>query len=149
MKKTSSILVLIAAATLLHAAPPQPQASPEDLAKRKVATEIYAKVNKQSSPFSRSDLGPSHQLEFQPQMLVEKEARLPFTIVRSRLRDPKATAEIQGYVRLSDQAVFLLDPQTGQHRPASEDPRFAPPQGGQRQLQPQLPLLKIEPSKPL
>jgi hypothetical protein len=147
MKTTSSILALVAVTALLHATPPQaPASTVEDLAKRKVATEIYAKVNREGSPFSRVDLGPSHRLEFQPQMLVEKEARLPFTIVRSRLRDPKVAPEIQGYVRLSDQAIFLLDQKTGEHRSASEDPRFTPPQ---QRPQPLVPLLKIEPSKPL
>ena len=142
MKTTSSILVLIAITTLLHAAPPQAAKSSEDLAKRKVATEIYAKVNTYHSSFSRSGPAPSHRLEFQPQMLVEKESRLPFTITPSRMLKP--TPELQGYVRLSDQAVFLLDPKTGNYRPASEDPRFAPPQ-----QQRELPLPKIEPAKPL
>jgi hypothetical protein len=142
MKTTSSILVLIAATTLLHAAPQPAQASPEDLAKQKVATEIYAKVSSRSVAFSRADLGPSHQLQFQPQMLVKEESRLPFAISRSR--GPKGEPELQGYVRLSDQAIFLLDPKTGQHRLASEDPRFTP-----TQQQRELPFLKIEPSKPL
>jgi hypothetical protein len=142
MKSTSSILVLIAITTLLHAAPPQAQASSEDLAKRKVATEIYAKVRTMSSSFSRAMPMPSHQLQFQPQMLVKEESRLPFTISRSRglRREP----ELQGYVRLSDQTIFLLDSKTGQHRPASEDPRFTPPR-----QQRELPLPKIEPAKPL
>jgi hypothetical protein len=145
MKTTSSILAFFAVTALLYATPPQTFATTgEDLAKRKVAIEIYAKVNRQSSPFSRADLGPSHLLEFQPQMMVESEARLPFTIIRSRFRGQKVAAEIQGYVRLSDQAIFLLDPKTGQHRPATEDPRFAPPQ-----QQKELPLPKIEPAKPL
>jgi hypothetical protein len=141
MKTTSSILVLIAITTLLHAAPPQAPVAAEDLAKRKVATEIYAKVNIYSGRFSRVGPVRSHQLQFQPQMLVKEESRLPFTI--SHTRRPAATPELQGYVRLSDQAVFLLDPATGNYRPASEDPRFASPQ------QEKLPLPKIEPTKPL
>jgi len=138
MKMKSSILALVAITTLLHATPPQAPAATnsEDLAKRKVATEIYGKVNRVAGRFSRSMSGPSHQLEFQPQMLVQEESRLPFTISRSF--GPKTPAEIQGYVRLSDQAIFVLDPKTGKHRPASEDPRFAPPV-----------LPKVEPAKPL
>ena len=142
MKTTSSILSLIAITTLLHAAPPQSATTSEDLAKRKVSTEIYAKVSTISGGFSRARPMPSHRLEFQPQMLVEKESRLPFTITRSRMLKP--TPEVQGYVRLSDQAVFLLDPKTGNYRPASEDQRFAPPQ-----QQKEHPLPKIEPAKPL
>lgn len=136
MKTKSSILLLIAVTTLLHAAPPQPQASPEDQAKRKVATEIYTKVNTYSGRFSRIGPMPSHQLEFQAPTLVNEENRLPFTITPSR--NPKVSPQLQGYVRLSDQEIFLLDPKTGSHRPACEDPRFAPP------LPP-----KIEPAKPL
>ena len=143
MKATSSILTLIAITALLHAAPPQaPASTAEDLAKRKVALEIHTKVNTISGRFSRAMPTPSHQLEFQPPMLVKEESRLPFTISRSR--GPKATPELQGYVRLSDQAVFLLDPKTGNYRPAREDPRFAPPPQQQ-----DLPLPKIEPAKPL
>jgi hypothetical protein len=142
MKTTSTILSIIAITTLLHAAPPQAAKSSEDLAKRKVATEIYAKVNSYQGSFSRSGPTPSHRLEFQPEMLVKEESRLPFTISRSRMLKPEP--EIQGYVRLSDQAVFLLDSETGNYRPASEDPRFAPPQ-----QQKELPLPKIEPAKPL
>jgi len=142
MKTTSSILALIAITTLLHAAPPQPQASPEALAKQKVATEIYSKVNTYSGRFSRVGPISSHRLEFQAPMFVKEENRLPFVITPAR--NPNVSPQLQGYVRLSDQAIFLLDPKTGQHRLASEDPRFAPPQ-----QQRELPLPKIEPSKPL
>ncbi len=143
MKTTSSIFTLIAITTLLHAAPPQAATTSEDLAKRKVATEIYAPVSPYSGGLSRAMPKPSHRLEFQPQMLVEKESRLPFTITR-HARMLKPTPELQGYVRLSDQAVFLLDPKTGNYRPAREDRRFAPPPQQQ-----DLPLPKIEPAKPL
>ena len=142
MKTTSSILSIIALTTLLHAAPPQAQGSSQDLAKRKVATEIYSKVNSYSGRFSRSGPTPSHRLEFQPETLVKEESRLPFSISPSRM--VTQTPELQGYVRLSDQAVFLLDPKTGNYRPANEDPRFAPPQ-----QQRELPLPKIVPAKPL
>ena len=136
MKPTSSILVLALITTLLHAAPPQAEGSPEDQAKRKVSLEIYSKVSTTSGRFSRAMPMPSHQLEFQPQMLVKEESRLPFTI--APVRNPKISPQLQGYVRLSDQQIFLLDPKTGSYRPATEDPRFAPPQPP-----------KILPSKPL
>ncbi|MEK7951037.1 hypothetical protein [Luteolibacter soli] len=142
MKTTSSILALVAVTTLLHAAPPQAQPTPEDLAKGKVAVEIYGKVNSMSGRFSR--VGPinSHQLEFQAPMFVKEEKRLPFTI--TPVRNPKVAVQLQGYIRLSDQEIFLLDQKTGQYLPAREDPRFAPPQ-----QQRELPLPKIEPAKPL
>ena len=136
MKTTSSVLALIAVTTLLHAAPPAIRLSPEDLAKMKVSTEIYSKVNTYSGRFSRVGPIPSHQLEFQPQMLVKEEPRLPFTITPAR--NQKVMPQLQGYIRLSDQQIFLLDQKTGTYRPASEDPRFAPPQPP-----------KVEPSKPL
>ncbi|RYD61665.1 MAG: hypothetical protein EOP83_16490 [Verrucomicrobiaceae bacterium] len=136
MKITSSIIVLVLITALLHAAPPQAQSSPEDLAKRKVSLEIYAKVSTTSGRFSRAMPMPSHKLEFQPQMLVKDESRLPFTI--TPVRNSKISPQLQGYVRLSNQQIFLLDPKTGNYRPASEDPRFAPPAPP-----------KIEPTKPL
>jgi len=102
----------------------------------KVSTEIYSKVNTYGARFSRVGPIPSHRLEFRPQMLVKEEPRLPFTITPAR--NPKVSPQLQGYIRLSDQQVFLLDPKTGNYRPASEDPRFAPP-----------PPPNIEPAKPL
>jgi hypothetical protein len=136
MKTKSSILALISVTALLHAAPPEIQLSPEDQAKMKVSAEIYTKVNTYSGRFSRIGPLPSHRLEFQAPMLVKEETRLPFTI--SPGRNLTVSPQLQGYVRLSDQQIFLLDPKTGQHRPASEDLRFAPPTPP-----------KIEPAKPL
>ena len=137
MKPKFSLLALVAITALLHAAPPPASApSPEQVAKDKVATEIHAKVTlwRGGSRFSRALPTPSHRLEFQPPMLADGEKRLPFTIIGRAA--PKAPAEWQGYVRLSDQEIFLLDPKTGKHRPAKEHPRFAPAP-------------KVEPSKPL
>ena len=137
MRTKSSILALVAIAALLHAAPPlAPPPSTEQLARDKVTAGIYHKVLewRGGGRFSRARPTPSHRLEFQPQILVNGEKRLPFTI--TRWADPKATPEWHGYVRLSDQEIFLLNPKTGKHRPANEHPRFAPPP-------------KIEPAKPL
>lgn len=135
MKTRSSILLLLAVTALLYAAPPQtPDTGREDQAKRKVTLGIYAKVNTVNGRFSRARPTPSHRLEFQPQKRLKDEELLPFTITRGP--DPKATPEWQGYIRLSDHEIFLLDPETGKHQPAMEHPRFAPPP-------------KIEPAKPL
>ena len=133
MKTTSSVLALIAVTALLHAAPPVIRLFPEDQAKMKVSVEIYSKVNTYSGRFSRVGPIPSHQLEFQPQILAKEELRLPFTITPAR--NPRVSLQLQGYIRLSDQQIFLLDPKTGNYRPACEDPRFAPP--------------KVKPSKAL
>jgi hypothetical protein len=137
MKTKSSILVLVAVTAVLRADPPQaPAASGEDHAKRKVGTEILARISTwgRGGRFSRAMPTPSHRLEFQPQKLVKDETRLPFTIIR--WEQPEAPPEWQGYVRLSDLEIFLFDPKTGKHRPAKEHPRFAPPP-------------KTEPAKPL
>lgn len=125
MKTTSSILVLLAATALLHATPIEIRLSPEDQAKMKVSTEIYSKVNTYSNRFSRVGPIPSHHLEFQAPTLVKEENRIPFTITPGR--NPKVSPQLQGYIRLSDREIFLLDPKTGNYRHASEDPRFAPP----------------------
>ena len=102
----------------------------------KVSAEIFSKVNIYSGRFSRVGPIPSHRLEFQPQMLVKEENRLPFTI--TPVRNQKVMPQLQGYIRLSDQQIFLLDLKTGNYRPATEDPRFAPS-----------PPPKVVPSKPL
>ncbi|HEY1120967.1 MAG TPA: hypothetical protein VGE67_05185 [Haloferula sp.] len=138
MKTKSSVLALVAASALLHAAPMEIRLSPEDQAKMKVSTEIYSKVNTYSGRFSRVGPIPSHRLEFQPQMLVKEEPRLPFTITPAR--NQKVMPQLQGYIRLSDQQVFLLDLKTGNYRPATEDPRFTPALP---------PSPKVVPAKPL
>jgi hypothetical protein len=137
MKTKTNVLIpslaALVAVTLLQASPPAVPVPPLELAKQKVNVEIYAKVSPPSRPFSR--VGPvSHDsLEFQPELLVDGEARLPFAI-RPRVfvirpgpevkEVPPATLE--GYVRLSDQEIFLYVAETKQHVPASQHPRFAP-----------------------
>lgn len=137
MKTKTNILMpslaAILAVTLLQASPPAVPVPPLELAKQKVTVEIFHKVSPPARPFSR--VGPvSHDsLEFQPELLVDGEARLPFAI-RPRVfvirpghevkEAPPATLE--GYVRLSDQEIFLYVAETKQHVPASQHPRFAP-----------------------
>lgn len=97
-----------------------------ELAKQKVSVEIFQKVSAPARPFSRARAAPSHSLEFQPELLVDGEARLPFKI-RPRQRGTEVMpVTLEGYVRLGDQAIFLLDQKTKSHVPASEHPRFAP-----------------------
>ena len=116
--------MLLAVTALLQAAPTEIRPSPEDQAKMKVSSEIYSKVNTYGNRFSRMGPAPSHRLEFQAPTLVKEENRLPFTITPGR--NPKVSPQVQGYIRVSDQQIFLLDPKTGNYRPASKDPRFAP-----------------------
>ncbi len=124
----SYALAIAALVALLQAAPPVADAPlpAVDQAKQKVAAEIFAKVNAYEGPgFSRVGPRPTHRLEFQPDLLVKDEPRLHFAI--TPFRDGKLAVQLKGYVRLSDQTIFLIDPKNGEARPASEDPRFAPP----------------------
>lgn len=94
---------------------------------RKVNLEIFNKVSPRERPFSRAIAVPRHTLEFQPQQLVGGEARLPFTIrPRSLAAEATPATSLEGYVRLSDQEIFLHVAETKAYVPASEHPRFAP-----------------------
>lgn len=138
MKTKTNILIpslaALVAVTLLQASPPAVPVPPVELAKQKVNVEIYAKVSPPARPFSRVGPVSLDTLEFQPELLVDGEARLPFAI-RPRLlgiRPAQETknvppATLEGYVRLTDQQIFLFDPAVKRHVPASEHPRFAPP----------------------
>lgn len=121
-----SLAAALAVATLLHAAPPADPLPPAELAKQKVNVEIFHKVSPPARPFSRVMPVPSHHLEFQPELLVDGEARLPFSI-RPRPRGTEVMpVTLEGYVRLGDQAIYLLDEKTKSHVPSAQHPRFAP-----------------------
>lgn len=120
-----SILAATAVMALLHAAPPEgAPLSPEALAKQKVAIEIFTKMSPVMRPFSRVRPVPTHSLEFQPLQLVNGESRLPFVIAPRGVADK--TSPTQGYVRLSDQQIFLLDSKTGNYQPTPNPPQIAP-----------------------
>ncbi len=116
----------LAVATLLHAAPPANPLPPAEIAKQKVSVEIFQKVSPPARPFSRVMPVPSHNLEFQPELLVDGEARLPFTIRPRQAGKEVMPVMLEGYVRLGDQAIFLLEHETKSHVPAAQHPRFAP-----------------------
>lgn len=121
-----SLATALAVATLLHAAPPAEPLPPSELAKQKVSVEIFHKVSPPARPFSRVMPVPRHTLEFQPELLVDGEARLPFAIRPRQTGKEVMPVTLEGYVRLGDQAIFLLDEKTKAHIPASQHPRFAP-----------------------
>lgn len=125
----NSVLLAAAVAGLLHAAPPEENGplAVEVQARRKVLVQIFQKISPREISFSRAMPVPRDTLEFQPQLLVDAESRLPFSIVSRRLADRTAPPVLQGYIRLSDQEIFLLDPKTGTHKPAAQHPLFAPP----------------------
>ena len=121
-----SLATALAVATLLHAAPPADPLPPAELAKQKVSVEIFQKVSPPARPFSRVMPVPGHTLEFQPELLVQGEARLPFTIRPRQTGKEVMPVALEGFVRLGDQAIFLYNAETKSHVPASEHPRFAP-----------------------
>ena len=121
-----SLATALAVATLLHAAPPADPLPPAELAKQKVSVEIFQKVSPPARPFSRVMPVPGHTLEFQPELLVQGEARLPFTIRPRQTGKEVMPVTLEGFVRLGDQAIFLYNAETKSHVPASEHPRFAP-----------------------
>jgi hypothetical protein len=131
MKPKTNILVpslatALAVATLLHAAPPADPLPPVELAKQKVSVEIFNKVSPPARPFSRVMPVPRHTLEFQPQLLVDGETRLPFAIRPRQAGKEVMPVTLEGYVRPGDQAIFLYDAEIKSHVPAARHPRFAP-----------------------
>lgn len=133
-----SLAAAFAMAALSHASPPAAPASPEDQAMRKVNAEILTKVSPPVQPFSRVAPVNRHVLEFQPQLAVEGESRLPFAI-KPRPDDKQTSppALLEGYVRLSDQEIFLYVAETKAYVPRSQHPRFAPK-----------PPAKVDPQRP-
>lgn len=121
-----SLAAALAVATLLHAAPSADPLPPAELAKQKVSVEIFSKVSPPARPFSRVMPLPGHHLEFQPELLVEGEARLPFAIRPRQTGKEVMPVTLEGYVRLGDQAIFLYDAASKSHVPVAQHPRFAP-----------------------
>lgn len=137
MKTKSTIIIALvaaAAAGLLHAEPPRPLPA-EDQAKLKVQSEILAKISPQAVLFSRAAPMPRENLRFEPQILVENESRLPFAVVPVFPAKPKTPPILQGYVRMSDQAIFLIDTSTGQHVPAAQHPRLMQQQNEKKPIE--------------
>lgn len=145
MKTKSKITIALTAATLaglLQAEPPRPSPA-EDQAKQKVQSEIFAKVSPREISFSRAAPMPREILQFEAQTLVDNEARLPFAILPRFSGALKSQPVLQGYVRLSDQAIYLLDSAAGRHVPAAQHPRFAPQQRQQHIEQHLVPVIPM------
>lgn len=126
------ITVLVAAEPALNVVPTnQPIADPVAEARNAVQWQIAMRLQPKYPPFSRAIM-----TTVIPQFLaveeVEKEKRLPFLINATR-----GVPEVKGYVRLSDNAIFLYRPDTKDYIPSTQDPRFGPP-----------PSLKVEVVKP-
>lgn len=104
---------------------------PNAPARTAVMTEIVSRLEPKIAPFSRAMVvipTPSYRAV----ELVDGEQRLPFTV--SMLG---RGADVTGYVRIADNAIFLFRPEKEDHIRSTLDPRFAPPKE-----------LRIEPEKP-
>jgi hypothetical protein len=121
------ILPCLAIATIVAAEPainvvPANQAitDPVAIAQSAVRWHIAMPLQPKYPPFSRAIAMPPI-----PQFLaveeVAHEKRLPFLIKATR-----DVPEVKGYVRLSDNAIFLYRPDTKDYIPSTQDPRFAP-----------------------
>lgn len=134
MKNKQSIialaLVLISAAI---ATEPAKEANPNPEALQLIQSRIAARLERSFPPFSRVR-PPQPQTQFHPELLVDGEKRLPFEVrepaggrIFLQGADPGPQVLVSGYLRLSDNAIFIFDTKRQQHIPADHDPRFATP----------------------
>ena len=126
--KTTILLCLAIVTGVLAAEPytqvpnnaPVPKVGTLAGAQAAVQTTIVSRLQPHYPPFSRAlpmPVLPSYQV-------VERlgnEERLPFTV-----SVPKSATNVSGYVRLSDNAIFIFRPETKDYIPSNLDPRFAP-----------------------
>ena len=132
----TTVLPCLAALTGLLAAEPRPiidltqipnaglvsNTEPNAPARMAVMTQIVARLQPATfSPFSRMEPVMPYP-SFKAIELVDGEERLPFTVAMGR------RAELIGYVRVSDNAIFIHRPDKKDHIRSTLDPRFAPPE---------------------
>ncbi len=125
----TSILLCLATITGMLAAEPYtrspnnaqaPKADTLAGAQAAVQTQIVSRLQPHYPPFSRAMpmlVLPSYQVVEH----VGNEDRLPFTV-----SIPKSATNVSGYVRLTDNAIFIFRPETKDYIPSNLDPRFAP-----------------------
>ncbi|BCX47058.1 hypothetical protein HAHE_09660 [Haloferula helveola] len=118
-KHVALALILAGIATAIEPDTPTVE-HPE--ARQAVQTRIVARLQSSFPPFSRM-APPQPSSQFQRPMLVDKEERLPFKVVDGRGK----SIMLAGYVRLSDQRIFIYDTEKQTYTDAALDPRFAPP----------------------
>jgi len=141
MKKP--ILVCLAVLTgILAAEPPNFQLTdgnivskddPNFTAKTAVSTVIIARLNPKMPAFSRA-MPTIPMTKYREVQLAENEKRLPFTVSMFG-RPPEQS--VTGYVRLSDNAIFIFRPEKKDYISSTLDPRFAPEKE-----------IKVDPKKP-
>jgi hypothetical protein len=99
---------------------------PYPSARMAVETEIVARLRPSLPAFSRVS-PPVVMPSYQQLVKVGDEERLPFTISISNHFKPQSS--VTGYVRVSDNAIFIYRPEKTDHIRSTLDPRFAPVNG--------------------
>ena len=129
MKYRLAFILILAGAAIATETKP----GPDPQARQAVQTQIVARLHRSVPPFSRV-MPPMPEARYHDLILADGEKRLPFEVLEPRrIRTLPGTAPagravmVSGYVRLSDQAIFVFDTKTRKHIPAAKDPRFAPP----------------------
>ncbi|MEM1085587.1 MAG: hypothetical protein AAGI48_15860 [Verrucomicrobiota bacterium] len=87
--------------------------------------EVVARVDSQMIRFSRAAPSRSrrHELELDPRQFVGTEARWPFRVLtRSVNAEGKPTVKFEGYLRISDDEVFVKDQFSKRYVTVSEHP---------------------------
>ena len=99
-----------------------PVSKPEPLnaAQMAVQTTIVSRLQPSYPKFSRAMPMPAIP-SYQVVERVGNEDRLPFTV---SIRWPQLS--VSGYVRISDNAIFIFRPETKDYIPSMLDPRFGP-----------------------
>jgi hypothetical protein len=126
------ILICLAALTGIFAAePPSFQLTngniiskddPNFSAKTAVSTVIIARLNPPRPSFSRA-MPTIPTTSYEEVQLADNEKRLPFT-VKMMFGPPEQS--VTGYVRLSDNVIFIFRPEKKDYIRSTLDPRFAP-----------------------
>ncbi|OYU59368.1 MAG: hypothetical protein CFE30_25890 [Bradyrhizobium sp. PARBB1] len=99
---------------------------PYPSARMAVETEVVARLRPSLPSFSRVS-PPVVMPNYQQLVKVRDEERLPFTISISNHFGQQSG--VTGYVRVSDNAIFIYRPEKTDHIRSTLDPRFAPVKG--------------------
>ncbi len=99
---------------------------PHAMARMAVETEIVSRLRPSLPSFSRVS-PPIVMPSYQQLVKVGDEERLPFSISISN--HFQSQSGVSGYVRLSDNAIFIYRPEKTDHIRSTLDPRFAPVKG--------------------
>lgn len=119
---------------ILNLAPPPAPPVAHPAARAMVEAEIVARLRPSLPAFSRVS-PPIVMPTYQQLVKVGDEERLPFTISISNHFAQQSS--VTGYVRVSDNAIFIYRPEKTDHIRSTLDPRFAPVKGTKGGPEPQ------------